>query len=140
MVEAEELLPRIERSMREAVVLKSEIDQAQGVLQDASQRVMLLGGSLVNRAALVAERGRRDTSAARLNEIVEGVHSLGCQIKDLDTGLVDFPSLYRGQEVLLCWRLGEARIGFWHGVEEGFRGRKPIDAEFLAHHEGERAD
>ena len=51
----------------------------------------------------------------------------GTVVKDLETGLVDFPSLRGGEEVYLCWKLGEARIGYWHGIEEGFAGRKPLD-------------
>ena len=47
-------------------------------------------------------------------------------MKDLDDGLLDFPSLREGEEVLLCWRLGEEEIAFWHGPEEGFAGRKPL--------------
>jgi hypothetical protein len=48
-------------------------------------------------------------------------------VRDLDLGLVDFPSLLEGEEVCLCWKLGEERIAFWHGIEEGFAGRKPLD-------------
>jgi hypothetical protein len=46
--------------------------------------------------------------------------------------------LLHGEEVYLCWKLGESAIHFWHGVHEGFRGRKPIDQEFIEHHQGER--
>ena len=73
----------------------------------------------------------------RLREAIEQMQELGCVIKDLDTGLLDFPTLFRGKEVYLCWKLGEPSIGFWHGVDEGFRGRKPIDQDFLDHHEGD---
>ena len=52
--------------------------------------------------------------------------------------LVDFPTLFKGVEVYLCWKLGEPAIDFWHGIDEGFRGRKPIDKEFLDHHRGDR--
>jgi hypothetical protein len=55
-------------------------------------------------------------------------------VKDLDTGLLDFPTLYQGREVYLCWRLGESQINYWHGVDEGFAGRKAIDDDFLANH------
>jgi hypothetical protein len=58
-------------------------------------------------------------------------------VKDLDTGLVDFPTLFRGQEVYLCWKLGEASIEFWHSVDEGFRGRKAIDRDFRDHLAGD---
>jgi hypothetical protein len=58
---------------------------------------------------------------------VNEIHGLGAEVKDADEGLVDFPALREGEEVLLCWKLGEERIEFWHGVEEGFAGRKPIE-------------
>jgi hypothetical protein len=47
-------------------------------------------------------------------------------VKDLDTGLVDFPALHKGEEVLLCWQFGEDEVTHWHGVDEGFAGRKPL--------------
>ena len=53
--------------------------------------------------------------------------ALGVEIKDSDTGLLDFPSLRDGDEVLLCWRIGEDAVEWWHGREEGFAGRKRID-------------
>lgn len=81
---------------------------------------------------LLNVRARRDASVTALRQTIESIQDMGCLIKDLDTGLVDFPTLYRGQEVLLCWKLGEAEIGWWHGMDDGFAGRKPIDAEFLA--------
>jgi hypothetical protein len=54
------------------------------------------------------------------------IHELGAVVKDLDEGLVDFPAQRAGEDVLLCWRLGEEEIGFWHGLEEGFSGRRPL--------------
>ena len=57
---------------------------------------------------------------------VEELESLGVQVKDLDRGLVDFPALREGEEVLLCWQVGEDEVAFWHGVDEGFAGRKPL--------------
>jgi hypothetical protein len=57
---------------------------------------------------------------------VEELEGLGVQVKDLDRGLVDFPALRDGEEVLLCWQVGEDAVAFWHGVEEGFAGRKPL--------------
>ena len=47
-------------------------------------------------------------------------------IRDLDRGLVDFPSVRDGEEVYLCWEEGEAEVGFWHGLEGGFSGRRPL--------------
>ena len=61
-----------------------------------------------------------------VKECVEELTGLGVQVKDLDTGLVDFPSLRDGEEVLLCWQLGESEIGWWHTLDGGFAGRRPI--------------
>jgi hypothetical protein len=64
---------------------------------------------------------------------------MGVLIKDLEVGLVDFPTLFRGEEVYLCWRMDEADIDHWHGIHEGFAGRRPIDRHFLDNHRGENA-
>jgi hypothetical protein len=58
-------------------------------------------------------------------------------VKDLDIGLIDFPTLFHGVEVYLCWKLDEPAIEFWHGVDEGFRGRKAIDRDFRDNHRGD---
>ena len=63
------------------------------------------------------------------SEIVRLIHrieSFGCIVKDIDLGLVDFPSTRSGEPVYLCWKAGEGRIEHWHGIEEGFRDRKPL--------------
>jgi len=57
---------------------------------------------------------------------VDRLEQLGVLVKDLDSGLVDFPALRHGEEVLLCWQVGEDDVAYWHGVEEGFAGRKPL--------------
>jgi hypothetical protein len=65
------------------------------------------------------------------------MEDMGVLVKDLDIGLIDFLTRYHGREVCLCWKLGEDRIAFWHGMEEGFRGRKAIDQEFVRNHRGD---
>jgi hypothetical protein len=51
---------------------------------------------------------------------------MGCLLRDIDLGIVDFPSIHDGKEVYLCWKLGEESVGFWHEVDAGFAARKPI--------------
>jgi hypothetical protein len=132
--EAERLLPAIQGNLREAASLKVKYDEAEREMRAAAERIFLLGGVQVDQARMLERRQRRDGLAARLKESVDELHSHGCLVKDLDEGLIDFPTRFRGREVLLCWKLGEARIEYWHGMEEGFRGRKPIDEDFLSHH------
>ena len=68
-----------------------------------------------------------EREAKAVKRAVEQLQRLGVLVKDLDRGLVDFPTLRDGEEVLLCWRVGEEEIAHWHGVDEGFAGRKPLD-------------
>ena len=137
--EAQRLLPEVGRLLREALDAKTEYQEAEQAIRDLSERVMLMGGIIVDRERSLNARARRDAAAAMLKGAVEAVQETGCLVKDLDTGLVDFPTLFNGVEVYLCWRLGEPGIEFWHGVEEGFKGRKQIDQDFLKNHRGDRA-
>jgi len=135
--EAEGLLPDVEKALRTALDVKAEYQESEGALQSVIQRVTLAGGVLLDSRAAAQLKSRRDRSAQRLKAVVDSIQELGCVVKDLDIGLVDFPTLFRGREGYLCWKLGEQGITYWHGVEEGFAGRKPIDQDFLDHHEGD---
>jgi hypothetical protein len=137
LAEAEGLLPALDRLLREAITLKGDYEEAERAVQAFGERVTMMGGISVDRAKVLEARKRREAMASGLRSAIERILEYGCQVKDLDTGLIDFPTLFRGNEVLLCWRLGEPSIQFWHGVDEGFRGRKPIDQDFLDHHEGD---
>ena len=135
--QAEELLPQVEYAIRRALAAKSEYQDAETSNREFQRRVMLEGGMMVDHSKLLAQKHRRETSAEELKQAVEKIQEYGCLIKDLDIGLIDFPTLFNGEEVYLCWKLGEPAIQFWHGVQEGFRGRKAIDQEFLDHHQGD---
>ncbi len=134
--EAESALPAVERALRDALFHKAEYQTAAEELNRHTQRIRMAGGSRFDPGPFLAMRARRDTSAAALKEVFDTIENMGVLIKDLDIGLIDFLTLYHGREVCLCWKLGEDRIGFWHGTEEGFRGRKAIDREFLENHRG----
>ena len=135
--QAEALLPEVESAIRDAISLKSQFHEAEQQWQDFSRRVTMLGGVAVDHSQLIDQKQRRESIAQRLKEAIDQIQEYGCLIKDLDVGLIDFPTLFHGQEVYLCWKLGESGITFWHGMNEGFRGRKPIDQDFLANHQGD---
>jgi len=65
--------------------------------------------------------------ARELQEVVDELALIGVELKDADTGLLDFPALRDGEEVLLCWRVGESAVEFWHTLEDGYAGRRRID-------------
>ena len=133
------MLPQVRDWMREAVAMKSQYDEAERAVQSLSMRITMMGGIVVNREQAAEDIARRDTAGQRLRAVLENFEQSGVLVKDLDKGLVDFPTLFRGEEVYLCWKVDEASIQFWHGAHEGFAGRKAIDQDFLDHHEGEKA-
>jgi hypothetical protein len=140
LAEAERMLPKVEERIREALFIKAEHQRADDEIRATTKRIFLSGGASVDRNHISGLKRTRDSAATRLQEVCEGIQELGCLVKDLDIGLLDFPTLYRGREVYLCWRLGEDRIQYWHHIEDGFRGRQPIDEEFLAEHRGAPED
>ena len=137
LLDAERLLPKVERLLRELVQFKESYDSADADLDRINQRVTLAGGMIVSREHVQQIRMQKDAFARRLQASMEELQNTGCLLKDMDIGLVDFPTLYRDKEVYLCWKLGESGITFWHHVEDGYRGRRPIDSEFLEHHRGD---
>ena len=125
--EAEELLPFIAQRLAQARAFKQEIDTLDAALARTMARIMVLGGSIPPLTELSERKWAREQLVGQLQEAVSGIQETGCLVKDVEEGLVDFPSLRDGEEVYLCWKLGEERIRYWHGIQEGFAGRKSLD-------------
>jgi hypothetical protein len=123
--EANALLPTVRPLVERLVAAKGSLDEAQERSDRVASRIAGNGGDLPPRdlAELRDELGRR---AGVLAGIVGELQELGLLVKDLDVGLVDFPAVREGREVLLCWRLGEDAVAYWHGPEDGFAGRRPL--------------
>ena len=132
--QAQRLIPEVERHVRDALFHKAEMQQASKEMERTLDRVRISGGARLNPAHERELRSRRDTSVEALQKSLGAIEATGALVKDLDIGLLDFMTRYRSQDVCLCWKLGEDAIRFWHGAEEGFRGRKQIDEEFLKNH------
>lgn len=135
--DAHAALPAVGRSIREAVQAKARYQEAEKYLQDLTQRILMMGGMTVDTAQAEAWKSQYDSNGAALKSSMERIEEMGILVKDLDIGLVDFPTLFRGEEVYLCWRMDEDTIDHWHGISEGFAGRKAIDRHFLENHRGE---
>ena len=136
--EAARVLPEIERHLRDALYHKAEYQRTHQELERTRERVRQSGGARLDPARQRELRATHDSSAGQLQRALGEIQEAGALVKDLDIGLIDFLCLYHGREVCLCWKLGEDhRMRFWHGTEEGFRGRKPIDEEFRKNHRGD---
>ena len=125
--EAHELLPVLESLLRQAIGGKKQIEEIDKELKEVAHRVFLSGGMLLPIVRLARRKAEREKAAQQVKDAVSEINSTGVQVKDLDIGLLDFPCVVDGRTILLCWRLGEKSIAHWHGMEEGFAGRKPID-------------
>jgi len=129
--QASTLLPVLRTLLKRAMDGKQLIEAVENELQDLRHRILLSGGLSVDIPAVAHRRAERDKALQEIKDALAEIEAIGVQVKDLDIGLLDFPCVIGDEIILLCWKYGEEKIGFWHGVEEGFRGRKPIDERIL---------
>jgi len=125
--EAQSLLPVLESLLRTAVAGKKLMEEVEAEMQALTQRIFLNGGTHLDVVATARRKAERTKAEQRAKDALAEIDSIGVQVKDIDTGLLDFPCIVDGQVVLLCWKMGEDSITHWHSPEEGFAGRKPID-------------
>lgn len=130
LAEAQTLLPVLESLVRKAQVTGKRAAALEVEMQQLSQRIFLSGGMHVNIAAAARRRAEREKALQDVKDSLAEIDAIGVQVKDLEQGLLDFPSLVDGRTILLCWKLGEKEIAFWHSPEDGFAGRKPLDSRF----------
>jgi hypothetical protein len=128
--EAQALLPVLESLLKRAIEGKKAAEAIEGRLQELNRKIFLSGGLFVDIARVRRQRAALESHVQAAKDSVAEIDAIGVQVKDLETGLLDFPCQVNGEIVLLCWKLGEGRIDYWHSVEAGFRGRQLIDERF----------
>src|SRR5689334_1771225 len=124
--EAQSILPVLEGLLRKSIDGKKLIEAVDQEMSQLNERIFYTGGALVDIKRTALRRAERDKAVQRVRDAMAEIDAIGVQVKDLDIGLLDFPCKVGEEVVLLCWKLGEASITHWHGMEEGFAGRKPI--------------
>jgi hypothetical protein len=123
--EANELLPAVRPLVERMVAHRRALNDAIERQERLTAKIGGNGGAIPPQE-LASVQAEIENEATGIAHCINGLQELGVLVKDLDVGLVDFPALRQGEEVLLCWRLGEDEIGYWHGLEEGFAGRKEL--------------
>jgi hypothetical protein len=123
--EASSLLPRLSELLLQTQECKLRHDQHQDQIAEYTRR-MSSNGDILERD-LNETRQELAKAAAELSRLVEKVQEMGCEMKDIDQGLIDFRAEREGREVYLCWKLGEPDIRWWHDLESGFAGRQPLE-------------
>jgi hypothetical protein len=124
--EANSALDQVRPAAERLVALRARMRE---LAETQSENILAIGGNGVGYAAtdLKAAQGGLEELADQAAAAVRELVALGVVVKDLDLGLLDFPAVRDGEEVELCWRVGEDAVEFWHPLEAGYRGRKPID-------------
>ena len=127
--EVNALLPQVREAFTNVMQLRAQLkpiycrlEQAGAAPERSDFEIELPGAT----PEVLRDRAAFKSMVEMLNEALGSISELGGNVKDLDTGLVDFPARHNGEDVLLCWQLGEDEIAFWHGADEGFAGRKPL--------------
>jgi len=127
LTEAERTRAEVEPILIEAMEVRRALAEVEENLAGVARRIGMLGGSLVMQSSVSELRTRHTQIGMKLQRALETIQATGCLVKDLEMGLLDFPAILNDEEVLLCWKLGEDRIRYYHSVDEGFAGRKPLD-------------
>ena len=97
--QANEFLPQVKETVERSIAIKKEAD----ALKDEAEMT---------------------DAMERLGREIQKLEELGCVLKDLNVGILDFPAVRLGKRVWLCWKLGEENVAFWHDLHEGYAGRK----------------
>lgn len=119
LAEANALVPKLEKLLTQLQLLRDTLVATGGTLQPVLHHAGGNGGSKHASEYVVKMQ--------EFNAMLDVFKNLGCELKDIDAGLVDFPSYREGQLIYLCWKQGETEIKFWHTLDSGFANRQPLD-------------
>ncbi len=125
--EANALVPTLQIEFGRIARARAEIGPVIAALGGADASMAILQETEEAPPGQEVEAARLRALAGEITDAVERVNDLGCLVKDVDSGLVDFYATQDGDPIFLCWQVGAPAISTWHGLEEGFAGRKPIE-------------
>jgi len=128
--EAQSMLPLVESLLNRAIESKQAAEAIDNELTNLARRIHVTGGMSIDVAKVAGQRAELEKNIQRARETVQEIDEIGVQVKDLESGLLDFPCRVEDEVVLLCWKSGEPAIEHWHTVEAGYKGRQPIDDRF----------
>lgn len=119
--EANAILPSVIEKFKHIVNIKSEVGKIQSEMETDPKY-------MTNFKDYVYKKQELNLAITNFYKSIEELESMGVMIKSVEQGLLDFPSLRFKEEIWLCWKEGETEIKFWHGKDEGFNGRKPVES------------
>jgi hypothetical protein len=123
--EAEALLPYLAPALYQLQHAKRQHDEVLVKLSTLAARMKSNGHGIDGELALARQEATQ--TSTQVNALIEKVQEMGCELKDPESGLVDFRTEREGRDVYLCWKLGEEHVSHWHELETGFAGRQPLE-------------
>ena len=114
LAQANSTLPLVKRVVGDIVRVHARAVELQAELEHLGAK------------AKTAAQSQLESSMTRLEDYVDELSEIGCELKDYQVGLIDFTGRHKGHDVCLCWKLGEDKIGYWHEPEQGVAGRQPV--------------
>lgn len=122
--QANRLLPDLIELLERLLASRNDLERLRGVQEALVAKAKSNGHNRADEIAAV--RSEMDRAVAAGKDLMQQIQSLGVLVKDIDQGLVDFPCIHAGRRVLLCWRMGEPAVEYWHEFDTGFASRQPI--------------
>jgi len=119
--QANEMLPSVIKKFQNIINMKNEVVRIQSDLENNPKYMTTFKDYIIKKQEL-------NSAITNFYKSIEELEATGVSIKSIEQGLLDFPSLMFNEEIWLCWKEGETEIKFWHGKDEGFNGRKPIES------------
>ena len=116
--EANALLPQVRALIEKMFALREEALAMRPEVWPVLENAIGNGGS--------RKAGELLETFKKFESIISQLHKLGCELKGIEQGLVDFPAIMHGRQVYLCWQYNEPEIAFWHDIDAGFAGRQPL--------------
>lgn len=130
VAEANACIPELERLVKQLQVLLEEIESKLNQLREAKEKARKAGVK-VDASTFFGPEAELDFLKLVAQSSISRIKEMGAVLQDIHSGLVDFPMQLGGEEVLLCWRLGEPSVQYYHGLTDGFVGRRPVPPEWL---------
>jgi hypothetical protein len=124
--EANQLLNELRLELDDLKRMQREAREKYEEMRDMREVGYRPDGNLIMLSDYQETKRQFDHIVAEANRVLSAINQRGCRVTDVDTGLVDFPSEVDGVPVYLCWQKDEPEVGYYHGLEEGFAGRRPL--------------
>lgn len=124
--EVNSILPQLREELHELSEMQHAARELYEEMRDMREVGYRSDGSLIMMADYQTTKRQFDEIVAKANQILNTINQRGCRVTDVEAGLVDFPSSVEGLDVYLCWKKDEPVVAFYHGLDEGFAGRRPL--------------